>query len=220
MGKLVNLVDVKSVFKDGMTIMSGGFMGCGAPEQLIDFLIEQNIKDITLITTDTAVPDKGTGKLIVNGNVRKLVASHIGTNPVTGKRMNEGVLEVDLVPQGTLVERIRAGGYGLGGFLTHTGVGTIVEKGKQKITVNEKEYLLELPLRADVALVKGSIVDKAGNVFYKGTTQNFNTVMAMAADIVIVEAQELVEVGQLKQEYVMTPGVVIDYIICGGNSNE
>lgn len=218
MKKVVELNDIRSLFRDGMTIMSGGFMGCGAPEKLIGFLIENNIKDITLISTDTAVPGKGAGKLIVNGNVKKLIASHIGTNLETGRRMNEGILEVILVPQGTLAERIRAGGYGLGGILTPTGVGTIVEEGKQKITLEGKEYLLELPLRADVALIKGSIADEAGNVFYKGTTQNFNLVMAMAADKVVVEAEKLVKAGEMKQEYVMTPGVVVDYIICGGDS--
>lgn len=217
MKKLVELNDIRDLFYDGMTLMSGGFMGCGAPEKIIDFLIGMSIKDISLVSTDTAVPEKGAGKLIVNGCVKKLTASHIGTNPETGRMMNEGLLDVTLIPQGTLAERIRAGGYGLGGILTHTGIGTVVEEGKQKISVDGREYLLELPLRADVAIIRGSVVDEAGNILYKGTTQNFNMVMAMAADKVVVEAESLVRIGGLGQEYVMTPGIVVDYIVVGGN---
>lgn len=147
------------------------------------------------------------------GLVKKVITSHIGTNPVTGKLMNEGKIEVELVPQGTLAERIRAYGAGLGGILTPTGVGTMVEEGKQKITVNGKEYLLELPLGADIALIRGSIVDEFGNIYYKGTTRNFNPIMALAAKTVIVEAEKIVKVGEIKPEDVMTPGVLVDYIV-------
>lgn len=216
MNKLVNIDDLKNLIKDDMTIMIGGFLGCGTPEKLIDLIIDMDVKRLTIIGNDTSFVDKGIGRLIVNNQVKKVIASHIGTNTQTGKLMNEGTLEVELSPQGTLIERVRAGGFGLGGILTPTGLGTLVEDGKQKITVNDKEYLLELPLRADLALVKGSIVDEFGNSFYKGTTQNFNPLIAMAADTVIVEAEKLVKVGELSPEMAMTPGVLVDYIIKGG----
>jgi acetate CoA/acetoacetate CoA-transferase alpha subunit len=214
--KVVGLEKVDSLVRSGMTVMSAGFLGCGAAEKLIERLVELEVRGLTLISSDTAMPDKGAGKLIVNGSVKKLIASHIGTNPETIRRMNEGSLEVELVPQGTLAERIRAGGFGLGGILTSTGIGTIVEEGKTKLRIEGKEYLLELPLRAEVALIKGSIVDEAGNVYYRGTTQNFNAVMAMAADTVIVEAERLVPIGELPREWVMTPGIVVDFIVPKG----
>lgn len=220
MNKVVGLNDLKPLFKDGMTIMIGGFLANGTPEKLVDLLLDMNVKDLTIIANDTGFPDKGVGKLVVAGLVKKVIASHIGTNPETGRLMNEGKLEVELVPQGTLAERIRAYGAGLGGVLTPTGVGTILEEGKQKITINGKEYLLDLPLGADVALLRGSIVDEFGNVYYKGTTRNFNPLMAMAARTVIVEAEELVKVGEMKPEDVMTPGVLVDYIIKGGEDND
>ena len=199
--------------KSGMTLMSNGFMGVKSPESLIDGLIEAQVTDLTLISTDTAIPGKATGKLIAARRVRKLFASHIGLNPETGAQMNAGELEVQLVPQGTLAERIRCGGAGIGGFLTPTGIGTEVESGKQKITVDGKDYLLELPLHADVAILKGTICDRAGNVFYRGTTKNFSLVMAMAADYVIVEADKIVEIGELSPEAVMTPGIFVDAVV-------
>ncbi|MBN1045720.1 MULTISPECIES: 3-oxoacid CoA-transferase subunit A [unclassified Clostridium] len=213
MNKIVKLEDLKSIFKDGMTIMIGGFLDCGSPETIIDMLVNLNIKDLTIIGNDTGYPDKGIGKLVVNGQVKKVIASHIGTNPETGRRMNSGEMEVELSPQGTLIERIRAAGSGLGGVLTSTGIGTIVEKGKRKILIDDKEYLLELPLKADVSLVKGSIVDEFGNTCYKGTTKNFNPYIAMAADTVIMEAENLVEFEELNREDIMTPGVLVNYII-------
>jgi acetate CoA/acetoacetate CoA-transferase alpha subunit len=216
MNKLVCIDDLKNLIKDGMTIMIGGFLGFGTPEKLIDLLIQMNIKDLIIIGNDTSFIDKGIGRLIVNNQVKKVIVSHIGTNPETGKLMNEGKLEVELSPQGTLIERIRAGGFGLGGVLTPTGVGTLVEEGKEKINISDKEYILELPLKADLALIRGSIVDKFGNTFYKGITKNFNPIIAMAANTVIVEAQDLVEVGEIEPEVVMTPGVLVDYIIEGG----
>ncbi|MDB8805090.1 3-oxoacid CoA-transferase subunit A [Romboutsia sp. 1001216sp1] len=213
MSKVVSLEILKNLFKDDMTIMIGGFLGCGTGEILIDSLIESGAKNLTIIGNDTSFVDKGIGRLIVNNQVKKVIASHIGTNAETGRLMNEGKLEVELSPQGTLIERVRAGGFGLGGILTPTGVGTLVEENKEKITVNDKEYLLELPLRADIALVKGSLVDTFGNTVYKGTTKNFNPMIAMASDLVIVEAEEVVEAGSLDKEMIMTPGVVVDYII-------
>ncbi|AIY80522.1 3-oxoacid CoA-transferase subunit A [Clostridium botulinum] len=213
MNKIVKLEDLKSIFKDGMTIMIGGFLDCGSPETIIDMLVNLNVKNLTIIGNDTGYPDKGIGKLVVNGQVKKVIASHIGTNPETGRRMNSGEMEVELSPQGTLIERIRAAGSGLGGVLTSTGIGTIVEKGKRKILIDGKEYLLELPLKADVSLVKGSIVDEFGNTCYKGTTKNFNPYIAMAADTVIMEAENLVEFEELNREDIMTPGVLVNYII-------
>ena len=215
MNKVVKSEEINSIFKDGMTVMIGGFMNCGTPEKLVNMLVALNIKELTIIANDTGFPDKGIGKLIVNGQVKKVIASHIGTNPETGKKMATGELDVELSPQGSLIERIRAGGAGLGGILTQTGLGTLVEYGKQKIIVSGKEYLLELPLRADVALIRGSIVDELGNIYYKGTTKNFNPYIAMAADIVIVEAEELVKVGKMKAEDVATPGLLVDYIVKG-----
>ena len=216
MNKLVNANDLKDLIKDDMTIMIGGFLGCGTPEKLIDLIIEMDVKNLTIIGNDTSFVDKGIGRLIVNNQVKKVIASHIGTNPQTGKLMNEGVLDVELSPQGTLIERVRAGGFGLGGILTPTGVGTLVEEGKEKLNINGREYLVELPLRADLALVKGSIADSFGNTFYKGTTKNFNPLIAMAADTVIVEADSVVNVGEIDPDLVMTPGVLVHHIVKGG----
>ena len=213
MNKVIGINEAVKMIKSGCTIMISGFMAVKSPEALIDLMIKNNIKNLTVIANDSAVPGKGIGKLITHRCVKKLIASHIGLNHETGRQMNAGELEVELIPQGTLAERIRCGGAGLGGFLTPTGIGTSVEEGKQKLTVNGAEYLLEFPLRADVAIIKGSVVDTLGNVFYKGTTQNFSLVMAMAADLVIVEAEEIVQPGELKAEYVMTPGIFVDYIV-------
>ena len=213
MNKIVKLQDLKSIFKDGMTIMIGGFLDCGTPDTIIDMLVDLNIKDLTIIANDTGFPDKGIGKLVVNGQVKKVIASHIGTNPETGRRMNTGEMEVELSPQGTLIERIRAAGSGLGGVLTPTGLGTILENGKRKITINNNDYLLELPLKADVSLVKGSIVDEFGNTYYKATTKNFNPYIAMAAKTVVMEAEDLVKCEQLRTEDIMTPGVLVNYIV-------
>jgi len=215
MNKVVNPDKLKPLFKDGMTLMVGGFLGCGTPHKIIDILIELNVKDLTIIANDTSFADKGLGRLVVSGQVKKVITSHIGTNSETGRLMNEGKMEVQLVPQGTLIERIRCGGAGLGGILTPTGVGTIVEEGKQKLTVEGKEYLLELPLRADIAIIKGSITDEFGNTFYKGTTKNYNPIIATAADIVIVEQKNWLKIGELDADYVMTPGVFVDYILGG-----
>jgi len=215
LNKTVTIEQAISKIQDGMTVMIGGFLGNGSPERLIDKLVEKGVKDLTLICNDTAFPDKGTGKMITAKQFKKIIVSHIGTNAETGRQMNAGELEVDLVPQGTLAERVRCGGSGLGGVLTPTGIGTEVEEGKQKINVNGKDYLLEVPLRADVALVYGSVVDTFGNIKYTYTQRNFNPMMAMAADYVICEADTIVEVGDLDQNEVMTPGIFIDCIVGG-----
>ena len=215
MSKIITLDQAMEMVHDGMTVMVPGFMGAGTPENLMDGLVNKGVKDLTLICTDTSRPDVGIGKMIQNKLIKKVYSSHIGTNPNTVQMMNEGEIEVELVPQGTLAERIRAAGSGLGGFLTPTGVGTVVEEGKQKMVVNGKDYLLELPLHADVALIRGSIVDKKGNIWYNGATRNFSPLMAMAAKLVIVEARELVEVGELDPNNVMTPHIFVDYIVEG-----
>lgn len=212
MKKIKSINEAVSCIKDGMTVAVGGFMAVGTPEKLVDAVIARGIKDLTLICNDTAFVDKGVGKWVVNKVVSRVIVSHVGTNPETGRQMNEGELKVDLVPQGTLAERIRAAGAGLGGILTHTGIGTVVEERKQKLTVGGKEYLLELPLKADVALIRGSIADKKGNVYYSKATKNFNPIMATAADVVIVEAEKIVEVGELDASDVMTPSVFVDVI--------
>ncbi len=198
-----------------MTVMIGGFLACGTPESLIDALVQKGVKDLTVIANDTAFPDKGIGKLVVNRQLKKVTVSHIGTNPETGRQMHAGELTVELVPQGTLAECIRAGGFGLGGFLTPTGVGTVVENGKQKLTIGGREYLLELPLKADVALLKAAKADKAGNLVFRKAARNFNPLMATAAEIVIVEAQEIVETGTIDPDEVMTPGIFVDYLVRG-----
>lgn len=217
MNKLISIEEAVNMIQDGMTIMVGGFLGCRNPYVLVDALVAKGVKDITLIANDTSFPEIGIGKLIVNKQVKKLIASHIGTNKETGNQMNSGELEVELVPQGTLAERIRAAGAGLGGILTPTGLGTVVAEGKDIITVDGREYLLEKPLKADIALIVGAKVDKKGNVRYKKATRNFNPLMATAADIVIVEADEIVEVGEIDPDDVMTPGIFVNYIV-GGNA--
>lgn len=201
------------LFTDGMTIMFGGFMGVGTPDGLVSVLLRKGTKDLTLIGNDTAFPETGVGPLIAGGLVRKVIVSHIGTNPLTGKKMISGELEVELIPQGTLAERIRCGGSGLGGVLTPTGVGTIVEEGKTKMVFGEREYLLELPMRADVAILKAKRADTAGNLVYERAARNFNPIMAFAADLVIVEVDELVEVGDIDPDMVMTPSALVDKIV-------
>ena len=210
---VISAAEAAGLVKSGATLMIGGFMLAGTPHTLIDALVETGVSDLTIIVNDTGFPGRGIGKLIASGQVRKLIASHIGTNKDTGDLMNAGKLEVQLVPQGTLVEQIRAGGSGLGGILTPTGVGTVVEQGKAKIPVNGNDYLLELPLRAEVALINAATVDRSGNVVYHGTARNFNPVMATAADQVIVEAERLVEVGEIDPDHVATPRIFIDYIV-------
>lgn len=217
MKKLISVEEAVEMIHDGMTIMVGGFLGCKNPFRLVDAMIDKGVKDITLIANDTAFPEIGIGKLIVNKQVKKLITSHIGTNKETGNQMNAGELDVELVPQGTLAERIRAGGAGLGGVLTPTGLGTVVEEGKEVIEVDGKKYLLEKPLKADIALIVGAKVDKKGNIQYNKATRNFNPLMATAADVVIVEADEVVEIGEIDQDHVVTPGIFVDYIVGGAN---
>lgn len=215
MNKQISIEEAVAKIQDGMTVMIGGFLGVGAPERLIDALVAKGVKDLTIIANDTAFVDKGLGKLVVSKQAKKVIVSHIGTNKETGRQMTAGELDVVLTPQGTLAEQVRSGGAGLGGVLTPIGLGTVVEEGRQKITVQGKEYLLFEPLRADVALIYGSIVDTAGNVFYGKTTRNFNPLIATAADVVICDAQKVVPVGELDPHLVMTPGILVNYIVGG-----
>ncbi len=193
--------------------MIGGFIGVGTPENIVDALVAKGVKDLTVIANDTCVPGKGIGKLVATKQIKKLIVSHIGTNPETGRQMNAGETEVELVPQGTLAERIRAGGAGLGGILTPTGVGTIVEEGKKTIEIDSKKYLLELPLKADFALLKAYMADEDGNLVYRASARNFNPMMAMAADYVAAEVEHLVAAGEIPPNEVMTPGILVDAVI-------
>lgn len=217
--KIMTAKEAVAGIKDGATIMVGGFMACGTPEILIDALVEKGVKNLTIICNDAGVPGRGVGKLLSNGQIKTLIASHVGLNPEVAQRMNTDVeadkLECILVPQGTLAERIRAGGAGLGGFLTPTGVGTIVAEGKQVINIDGKDYLLEKPLKADVALIRGTVTDKFGNTTYNGTTRTFNPMMATAAEYVIVGTCEVVEVGEIDPNNVVTSGIFVDAIVGG-----
>ena len=211
--KTISLEKAVAMIPNGASLMIGGFMAVGTPERVMDEIVRQGKRDLTVIANDTAIPGKGIGKLVSAKLLRKLIASHIGLNPETQQQMNAGELQVELIPQGTLVERIRCGGYGLGGVLTPTGVGTTVEEGKQRIEVNGKPYLLETALRADFALIHSFVADYLGNLGYALTARNFNPVMAMAADTVIVNADNIVPVGVISPDHIMTPAPIVDHLI-------
>ena len=211
MKKIISVSEAAKLVKNNSSLMIGGFLRCGTPTKLIDELIKNKTGNLTLIANDTSYPEHDRGKLIVNKLVKKAIVTHIGTNPETGRQMNAGELEVQLVPMGTLVERIRSAGAGLGGFLTPTGIGTIVEEGKETFEIDGRKYLLEKPLKADVAIIYATKADKFGNAFLDGTTRNFNTVMATAAETVILEAEELCD-EPLNPAEVTIPGLFIDYI--------
>jgi len=215
MNKIISISEAVDKVKDGMTIMVGGFLANGTPERLIDALVEKGVKNLTLICNDTGFPDRGVGKMVVAKQFKRIIVSHIGTNPETANQMNSGETIVELVPQGTLAERVRCAGTGLGGVYTPTGIGTEVEIGKEKKVINGIEYILELPLKADVALLFGSVVDKKGNIVFNKTMKNFNPIMAMAADTVIVDAEKVVEIGEIDPENVMTSGIFVDYVVGG-----
>jgi len=214
--KHITKTEAVSLFKDGMTIMIGGFMTNGTAETLVDAIVESGAKDLTIICNDAGLPGKGAGKLLETHQIKHLIASHVGLNKMCGQQYSAGELELTLTPQGTLAEQIRCGGAGLGGFLTPTGIGTTVADGKSVIEVDGVEYLLEKPLKADIALIKAYQVDEVGNVRYKGSTRNFNPMMAAAAEVVVVEADEYVEAGGIGPDYVETPAVYITHILKGG----
>jgi acetate CoA/acetoacetate CoA-transferase alpha subunit len=228
MAKFITIEEAVAQIPDGASIMFGGYLGCGNPHRIINALAKSGRRDLTIIGNDAAMPGGylgeayyGVAKLVHNRQVKKVIASHVGSNPEVAQQMNCGELEVMLVPQGNLAEMIRAGGFGLGGVLTPTGVGTVVEYMEHvagKIEIDGKWYLIERPLRADFAILSGYKVDRAGNVWYKGTTRSFGVAMASAADVVIVEADYVVEVGEIEAENVMTPGIFVDYVVDGGGA--
>ncbi len=226
--QIISAAEAAALVKDGMTVMVGGFMANGTPEKIIDELVKTGVKDLTIICNDAGFGRKkdkatgewtgqalGVGKLIQNNQVKKLIASHVGLNPELGAKYFAGEIEMELVPQGTLAERIRCGGAGLGGFYTPTGVGTEVAEGKETKVIDGVEYLLELPLRADVALLGGYTADKSGNLRYIGSERNFNPMMATAADTVIAGVRQIVEAGEIGPDYVETPGIFVNYIVGG-----
>jgi len=210
---VVSVEEAVALVPNGASIMIGGFMGVGGPDRLMDELVRQKKSGLTVIANDASLPGQGIGKLVDAGLIAHLTASHIGLNPKAQQQMLQKKMSIDLVPQGTLVERIRAGGCGLGGVLTPTGVGTIVEEGKQKIEMGGKAYLLETALRADFALVHAFLADYEGNLSYALTARNFNPIMAMAADTVIVTAEHIVPVGVIAPDHVVTPGPLVDYLV-------
>jgi acetate CoA/acetoacetate CoA-transferase alpha subunit len=211
MSKIASVSEVMKKIKNGHVIMVGGFLKNGHPEILVNALASYNVKDLTIISNDTGTKECAIYNVIKNRQASKIIASYIGANPETGKLLINGEAKVELFPQGTLAEKIRAGGAGLGGFLTPVGVGTVVEQGKEKIKVKDIEYLLETPLKADIALIKAHKADKYGNLVFKGSTRNFNTIMAMAADYVAVEVDEYVD--KLDPNIVVVPGILVDAIV-------
>ncbi|WP_026606496.1 3-oxoacid CoA-transferase subunit A [Methylocapsa acidiphila] len=213
MHRAISAADAAALIPDGASLMFGGFMGVGTPCRIIDALVARGARGLTVIGNDTARPGVGVGKLIDAGCVARARVSHIGTNPLTQKKMIEGEIEIELIPQGTLAERIRAGGAGLGGVLTPTGVGTVVEKGKRLIEVDGREFLLELPIRADFALIHAHEADYNCNLTYRLTATNFNPVIAFAADCVIAEPDEIVPVGVIPPDAVRTPGILVHHLV-------
>jgi len=211
--KAVTAEEAVAMIPNGATVMVGGFMGVGAPERLLDELVKQRKSDLILISNDAALPGKGIGKLIDAALISRMTASHIGLNPKVQQQMLANKIAVDLIPQGTLAERIRAGGCGLGGVLTPTGVGTTVSEGKRQIEIDGKQFLLETALRAEFALVHAFLADYSGNLAYALTARNFNPIMAMAADTVIVTTDHIVPIGVIAPDHVVTPGPLVDYLI-------
>ena len=206
-----------ALIPEGASLMIGGFMAVGTPERLIDALVARGVGKLTIIANDTAMPGKGIGKLVSAGLVARVITSHIGLNPETQAKMIAGEFEVELVPQGTLVERIRAGGMGLGGVLTPTGLGTEVEIGKQTIEVQGQRFLVETPLKADFALIGAWQADYVGNLSYLLTAHNFNPIMALAGKVVIAEPESIVPVGVIPPDAVKTPGVLVDHLLIRAN---
>ncbi|MGI6366126.1 MAG: CoA transferase subunit A [Bacillota bacterium] len=213
MKRVLNFQEAAEMVAPGSRVMIGGFLAVGSPHGIIDALVQLGTADLTIIANDTGFPDRGIGKLIVNRQASRVIASHIGTNPPTGQQMNAGELAVELIPQGTLAEQIRAAGAGLGGILTPTGLGTVAQEGKEVLVVDGKEYILATPIHADVALIKAHKADTDGNLLFRRTARNFNPLMAMAAKLVLAEVEEIVEVGALDPDHVVTPGIFVDYLV-------
>ncbi|PID27601.1 MAG: branched-chain amino acid dehydrogenase [Candidatus Cloacimonadota bacterium] len=213
MAKIISAKEAVSMVKSGSRVMFSGFLAVGCPEQLIDALVEQNTKDIHMIVIAADYEDRGVGKLVVNKQIKSVQISHIGTNREMQKQYNEGELTIEFVPQGTLMERIRAAGAGIGGFFTPTGVGTVVEEGKEIREIDGKKYILEMPIHADISLIKARKADKHGNLVFSKTARNSNPIMATAGKIVIAEVDEIVENGEISAEDVVTPGIFVDYLV-------
>lgn len=213
MKQAIKAAQAAELIPDGSTLLIGGFMGVGSPHRLIDAIVARGTRDLTVVANDTAMPGRGIGKLVTAGALSRVVASHIGLNPETQQKMISGEIDVDLVPQGTLVERIRAAGVGLGGILTPTGLGTLVEEGKQIVTVKGQKFLLEEPIHADFALIAAHQADYVGNLEYSLTAHNFNPIMALAGNTVIAEPQTIVPVGVISPDSVKTPGVLVDHLL-------
>ncbi|MDR1921595.1 MAG: CoA transferase subunit A [Candidatus Adiutrix sp.] len=213
MAKIISKQQAAALIPDGASVMFGGFMNCGGPKTVVEALIEAGRKDLTFICNDSGLPGIGVAKLIENKRVKKIIATHVGLNQETGRQINAGEIEYELIPQGTFVERIRAAGAGLGGVLTPTGVGTIVADGKEVHSFEGRSYLLERPLKADFAVIRGRRADPLGNISYRRATRNFNVAMATAAEVVIAEVEEIVEAGQIDPDQVMTPGIFVDYLV-------
>lgn len=213
MTKVASLEKALSYITDECVLMYGGFGGVGNPPTLINGILEKGVKDLILIGNDAGFPEIGIGKIVSQERAKKIITTHIGSNPIAGKLMVEGKLEVEFCPQGILAERIRAGGAGLGGILSDIGIGSMIEKGKQKVLVDGKEFLIETPLQADVAIVHAKKADTYGNLIYDKSARNTNPVVATAGKITIAEVDEIVEVGELDPEAIITPGIYVDMIV-------
>lgn len=213
MGKVIEMSEIGKFLKDGMTISIGGFLGCGNAHNIIDEILKTNVRNLTLVSSDTVKDGQGIGKLIADNRISKLMATHIGTNKDTQRQVNEGLIELELIPQGTLAERLRSAAAGLGGVLTRTGLGTLVQEGKEVIHIDGKDYILEKPIHLDLAIVKAQKADKSGNLIYNGATRNFNVPMAGAAKVTIAEVEEIVENGELNPNFIHTPFVYINHIV-------
>ncbi|MBN8915348.1 acetate CoA/acetoacetate CoA-transferase alpha subunit [Xanthobacter flavus] len=213
MRKAIRPEEAADIVPDGAVVLIGGFMGVGTPERMIDALVARGVKNLTVVANDAAMPGKGIGKLVSAGAVSRAIMSHIGLNPEIQQKMIAGEIEVELVPQGTLVERIRAAGVGLGAVVTATGIGTPVEEGKQVIEIDGKRYLVEKPIHGDYALIAAQQADYAGNLLYSLTAHNFNPIMALAGRTVIVEPEMIVPIGVIPPDAVKTPGVLVDHML-------
>lgn len=221
MRDFISMEQAAGMIKDGMTVMLGGFLGCGNPHRMVEALLDEGVRDLTIISDDSPPTGFGLSKLIDEHRVTRMITSHVGMNQNVADQMNAGKLIVDLVPQGSLAEMIRAGGSGLGGIVTKTGVGTIVEDSPfvhSKINIDGEDYLVMRPLHADAAIISAYKVDKAGNAWFRGTTRNFNEIMPFAADLVLCEADNVVEIGEIEPENVMVSGILVDYVVdCSGD---
>ncbi len=217
MSKLITIPQAVSLIKPGSRLMVGGFLGCGSPDELIKAIASSTIDDLHIIANDTSTPDFGVGVLVAERKASQVTVSHIGTNPLSGKLMVSGDLTVNLVPQGTLAEAIRAKGAGLGGVLTKTGIGTIVADGKQVVSIDGDDFLLEKSIGADVAIIRAKQADTLGNLIYDKSARNQNPLMAMAADVVIAQVDEVVEAGSLDPEHIITPSIFVDYVVGADN---